>query len=83
MVEELMGTETLVSKRGKINAVEATSKTKLVGFLFLTYGCPFTTDMTNCLIGSYNKVNAEKKVLEIIYCHQSNPCQSVDEDADL
>ena len=57
MVEELLGTETLVSQRGKVNPIEATSKVKVVGFLFLKYGCPFTNDMANCLINTYHKVN--------------------------
>ena len=69
MVEELLGAETLASTRGKINPLEATSKVKVIGFLFLKYGCPFTNDMTTCIINTYQKVNGEgTKNLEIIFC---------------
>ena len=57
MVEELLGAETLISSRGKINPIEATSKVKVIGFLFVKFGCPFTRDMLNCINNTYQKVN--------------------------
>ena len=82
MVEELLGTESLICSRGKISPLEATTKTKLIGFLFLNHGCPFTFDITNTLIITYNKVNAESKQLEIIFCHSSHLYNATDEAAD-
>ena len=74
MVEELLGTETIFSNRGKINPIEATSQAKVVGLLFIHNGCPFTADFTACLKSTYNKVNTENKVLEIIFCDSTGPC---------
>ena len=69
MVEELLGTEILVSTRGKLNPMEALTKVRFVGLLFVKYGCPFTMDMVNCLKTTYNMVNSEgEKTLEIIFC---------------
>ena len=83
MVEELLGTEILISQRGKINPMEATTIVKVIGFLFAKNGCPFTSDMTNCLINTYHKVNSEgKKNLEIIFCHSTDPCDTIDDDSD-
>ena len=58
MVEELFGTEELLSKRGKIVPMEATNKVKLVGMLFARTGCPFSNDMVSSLINSYSKINS-------------------------
>ena len=59
MVEELFGTEALISKRGTIFPVEATRKVKIVGMLFAIGGCPFTNEMVDTLISIYQKVNIE------------------------
>ena len=82
MVEELLGTENLLSQRGKVIPSESVSKVQVIGFLFLKNGCPFVSDMTSCLTKFYNKVNAGGvKRLEIVYC-QCSAFDSVDEHED-
>ena len=80
MVEELFGSEALISKRGTILPDEAISKVKIIGMLFAKSGCPFTNEMVDSLISIYQKVNTEKKVLEVIYCQaEMSYCSSEEE----
>ena len=57
MVEELLGTEELISSKGKTTPQEATNKVKIIGLLFAKAGCPFTNDMIKSLTDIYNKLN--------------------------
>ncbi len=53
MVEELLGTEELVSKEGRVKPQDAFDSTKIIGLLFARTGCPFTNEMVDNLIGIY------------------------------
>ena len=53
MVEELLGTEELISKQGRVTPQDAFDSTKIIGLLFAKTGCPFTNEMVETLIGIY------------------------------
>ena len=83
MVEELLGSDELVSKEGRVKPKDAFDSTKIIGLLFAKTGCPFTNEMVENLIGTYKKLNIEKKVLEIVYCHAEGTqyCGTDEDDA--
>ncbi len=53
MVEELLGTDELESKLGRVKPQDAFDSTKIIGLLFAKNGCPFTNEMVENLIGIY------------------------------
>ena len=75
-----MGENELYSSRGRVKPNDALVSVKIIGILFATMGCPFTNEMIDNLIRIYDKLNAEKKVLEIVYCPIVSHCTTEEEE---
>ena len=79
MVEELFGTNPILSKKGQVNPIEAFKDAKLIGIYFSMHNCPPCRMFTPLFAELYNEVNASEKVIEVIFCSGDKTQEEYDE----
>lgn len=67
-MEELFGTTDVLTKTGTINPLEAFKDAKLIGIYFSMHNCPPCRAFTPVFAELYNEINADSKVMEVIFC---------------
>ncbi len=67
-MEGLFGTEAILSKSGQVNPVEACRDAKLIGIYFSMHNCPPCRAFTPVFAELYKEMNADSKVMEVIFC---------------
>lgn len=67
MVEELFGSDLILSKKGEVRPAEAFKDAKLIGLYFSMHNCPPCRAFTPVFAELYNELNANEKVIEVIF----------------
>ena len=67
-MEELFGTTPLKTKSGEISPQDAFSGVKLIGVYFSMHNCPPCRAFTPVFAELYNEINADGKVMEVVFC---------------
>jgi nucleoredoxin len=79
MVEELFGTEPILSKTGPVNPVEACKDAKLIGIYFSMHNCPPCRAFTPVFAELYKETNESGKVIEVIFLSGDRTQEEYDE----
>ena len=66
-MEELLGTEPLLTKTGTITPAEAFKDVKLVGIYFSMHHCPPCREFTPIFSELYTELNSESKQIEVVF----------------
>lgn len=66
-MEELLGTDPVLSKNGEVNPQEALSSAKFICFYFSMHNCPPCREFTPIFADLYNELNADEKQFEVVF----------------
>ena len=66
-MEELFGTEPLITKKGTITPEEAFRGVKLVGVYFSMHNCPPCREFTPIFASLYEEINASERTIEVVF----------------
>ena len=66
-MEELFGTQPLLSKEGEVKPEAVFSEPKLYGIYFSMHNCPPCLEFTPVFAELYNETNENGKVLEVVF----------------
>ena len=79
MVEKHFGHTEIISKAGPVDPVEACKGAKLIGIYFSMHNCPPCRMFTPIFADLYNEINADEKVMEVIFCSGDKTQEEFDE----
>lgn len=66
-MEELFGTEPILSKKGEVKPVDALKDAKIVGIYFSMHNCPPCREFTPLFAELYNEINSDSKQMEVVF----------------
>ena len=66
-MEELFGTNPILSKNGEVNPVEALKDSKFVCIYFSMHNCPPCREFTPIFADLYKETNESGKVFEVVF----------------
>jgi nucleoredoxin len=78
-MEELFGSEPLMTKTGTILPSEAFKECKIVGLYFSMHNCPPCRDFTPIFAELYKEMNADGKVIEVVFLSGDKTQEQFDE----
>lgn len=78
MIEELFGVDPILSKGGNTTAPEVCKDAKLIGLYFSMHNCPPCREFTPIFAELYNEINADGKVMEVIFLSGDKTQQEFD-----
>ena len=66
-MEELFGTDAIISKNGEVKPQDALKDAKIIGLYFSMHNCPPCRDFTPVFAELYNEINSNEKVIEVVF----------------
>ncbi len=67
-MEEIFGTEPLLSHKGQVTIEDAFKGVKFVGIYFSMHNCPPCREFTPIFGSLYEEMNADEKLFEVVFC---------------